>query len=605
MNLKEALKEKHLVFDGAFGTYYSELCKSIDNPEPANILNKDVVVKIHKEYIENGADIIRTNTFASNSYGLCECIFNEKSKKIIKDNIKAAITNARCAVNECDADVYIAGSIGPIPSENIMYSSAGIEDITDEYMFIAKCMIEEGVDIIVFETFSEMDNILPVIDYIKNINKDIVTIVEFCVNQYGYTNDGLKGERLLRDAIANANIDVTGFNCGVGPGHLYSLLKDMDLSGDTYICTLPNASYPKIMGNRMIFMKNEEYFFEKMKDIAALGVDIIGGCCGTRPDYIKMLHEYASSVTKPDRIKVHTCEQDENREVIDNSFFAGKEGKKLIAVELAPPVDADYHKVMDAANSLRKCNVDVLTFPDSPSGRTRADSILMAAKIASETGMTVMPHICCRDKNAIAIRSLLLGAQINDITNFLVITGDPVPTLMRQNVKGVFNFDSCGLMKLMNDMNKDSFALRPLTYGGAINQGRANLQFEINRVKKKMAAGAQFFFTQPVFTKEDVARIRRIKEETGARILFGLMPLISKRNATFIMNEMTGINVTSDIVAMYDNVTTKEEGEEVGVAIAAHMMELGEEFADGFYFSIPFNRVYLVERILNYKKEAD
>ena len=217
---------------------------------------------------------------------------------------------------------------------------------------------------------------------------------------------------------------------------------------------------------------------------------------------------------------------------------------------------------------MKKSGVDVLTFPDSPSGRTRADSILMAEKVSRETGMCVMPHICCRDKNAIAMRSQLLGAHINNINNFLVITGDPIPSMVRSSVKSVFNFDSVGLMNIISDMNQDQFADKPVIYGGAINQGRVNFKVELARVKKKMEAGATFFMTQPVFSDEDISRLRQIKEETGARILCGIMPFVSLRNATFMKNEMTGINVTDEILARYSADMTKEEGEETGIQIA-------------------------------------
>lgn len=206
-------------------------------------------------------------------------------------------------------------------------------------------------------------------------------------------------------------------------------------------------------------------------------------------------------------------------------------------------MNADDAKIMEAAHYLQNHDVDVLTFPDSPSGRTRADAILMAEKVSKETGMCVMPHICCRDRNAIAIRSEFLGAQMNGIYNFLVITGDPIPAVARQTVKSVFQFDSVGMMRIIRDMNGESFAEAPLCYGGAINQNRRNLDVELSRVKKKMASGASFFLTQPIFTKEQAERLRQIKKETGARILCGIMPLVSRKNALFMKNEMSGIEI--------------------------------------------------------------
>ena len=282
----------------------------------------------------------------------------------------------------------------------------------------------------------------------------------------------------------------------------------------------------------------------------------------------------------------------------DNSFFAKKKKDKLIAVELAPPLGSDYEKLRDAAHLLKKDMVDVLTFPDSPSGRTRADSILMSQKVMAETGIPVMPHICCRDKNAIAMRAIMLGAHINNIRNFLVITGDPIPSIVRNSIKGVFNFDSVGLMRIIQDMNEEQFIHSPICYGGCINQGRRNLEVEIGRVKKKMEAGASFFLTQPISTESSAARVRRIKEETGARILCGIMPFVSLKNAMFMKNEMTGIDVTKEVLDRYRADMTKEEGEEAGILLAKEMISLTEDFADGYYFSFPFNRVGMLEKIL-------
>jgi homocysteine S-methyltransferase len=283
-------------------------------------------------------------------------------------------------------------------------------------------------------------------------------------------------------------------------------------------------------------------------------------------------------------------------------FYLNSDGtpkkKKLIAVELAPPANTQDEKLLEAAMSLKESDVDVLTFPDSPSGRTRVDSVLMAQKVKQATGMCVMPHICCRDKNAIAMRSLFLGAHINNINNMLIITGDPIPTMARQTTKSVFNFDSVGLMKIAQEMNEDAFASCPVTYCGAINQGRNRLDLEIKRVKKKMDAGAEFFLTQPVFSKEDANRVRKIREETGANILVGIMPLISRRNAIFMKNEIAGVNVTDEIISRYPENATKEQGEAIGVALAKEIMSYTEDFAQGYYFSFPFNRVYMLKEIL-------
>lgn len=581
--IQQELQKHKLLFDGAFGTYYAQVYDTKELPELANTMYSERVRGIHEEYIEAGAQIIRTNTFASNTVSL------NMPWETVQENIRQGYRLAKEAVQS--QHIYIAADIGQIPCEN----QADRERISKEYVEICRTFLEEGASVFVFETFSDIEDIREAIDF---IGEKAFIIVQFSVNQFGYSQSGLSARKLIQCAENTEWVDAVGFNCGVGPGHMQQIIRNITFSGRKMLTALPNAGYPQIVSNRMVFdNQNMDYFVSKVSDIAADGADIVGGCCGTTPEYIRKMREVIA-FDQPKKTVPVICAEKENVAKQDSSFFAGKDGKKLIAVELAPPLGSDDEKLMDAAHLLLKSGVDVLTFPDSPSGRTRADSILMAEKVARETGMCVMPHICCRDKNAIAIRSQLLGAHINHIRNFLVITGDPIPSAMRNSVKSVFNFESVGLMNIMSDMNEEQFLEAPICYGGAINQGRRNLEVEIERVKKKMKAGASFFLTQPISTKEAAERVRRIKQETGARILCGIMPFVSLKNATFMKNEMTGIDVTEEVLARYRVDMTREEGEQAGILLAKEMMALTDDFADGYYFSFPFNRVSMLEKIL-------
>lgn len=584
MSIQDTLKNQKLLFDGAFGTYYAQMYDTKELPELANTEHPERVIRIHKEYMEAGAQMIRTNTFASNTASL------GVSLKEVQENIRCGYRLAKEAAQE--KNVYIAADIGQIRCE----SQAGYLHISKEYLAICRTFLEEGADIFVFETFSGLEEIREAIEFIGN---KAFIIVQFSVNQYGYSNAGFSARNLIKRAESIECINAVGFNCGVGPGHLQQIIRNISFSGNKLLTALPNAGYPQYVSNRMVFDdKNIDYFAEKAADIAADGADIVGGCCGTTPEYICRMKEKLSFM-QPEKPIPSAVPKEEITPKKDSSFFAGKRGKKLIAVELAPPLGSDDEALMDAAHLLERSGVDVLTFPDSPSGRTRADSVLMAEKVARETGMCVMPHICCRDKNAIAMRSQLLGAHINNIRNFLVITGDPIPSLVRSSVKSVFNFDSVGLMRIINDMNEEQFLNAPVCFGGAINQGRKNLDIEIERVKKKMDAGCSFFLTQPVSTKDGAERVRRIKKETGARILCGIMPFVSLKNAAFMKNEMTGIEVTDEVLARYHKDMTREEGEKAGIRLAKEMIELTEDFADGYYFSFPFNRVHMLAKILH------
>ncbi|MBE6025117.1 MAG: bifunctional homocysteine S-methyltransferase/methylenetetrahydrofolate reductase, partial [Cellulosilyticum sp.] len=583
MTIREHLEAHKVICDGAFGTYYSTLTGTNVLPERANQENPAQVKQIHKEYIRAGATLIRTNTFASNTQAL-ECTTEEVVKEI-----QIGYQLAQQAVRESSLEgkkIYIAGDIGPISR-----GGQTIEALKAEYELICDTFLALGAEVLVFETFPDLVMIEDVIRRVKK-KKEIFIITQFCINQYGYSASGLSAKKLLEQASQIDAIDAVGFNCGVGPGHLYQILKKLDLTTEKYLTALPNASYPKLSQNRMVFMENMEYFSEQMQEIAKLGMDFIGGCCGTTPKYIETLSKTID--LKP---IVHKREQEQREHIVRPkefipSFFAHKtSGEKILAVELSPPPDVNYEKIMDAANVLKQMGVDILTFPDSPSGRMRADSILMSVKVANEVKINVLPHICCRDRNAIAIRSELLGAHINGVKNVLVITGDPVPAMARENVKSVFNFDSVGIMKTIQEMNEQQFKEEPVIYGGAVNYNRRNIDAEIHRMNKKIAAGAQFFLSQPIFTLEDADKLHYIKSKVDTKILCGIMPLVSQRNANFIKNEMADIHVTEEIVNLFSPEMSKEQGEAIGVDIARRMIEVTKDFVDGYYFSIPFNRV--------------
>lgn len=575
MNIREFLKKNKILFDGAFGTYFAQKNPNI-LPEKANLTLPSLVSNIHLEYIENGANLIRTNTFCSNTKNL-GCDKEELSKNILNAYdiaTKAASNKSFVACN--------------ISTQNI-----------SDCIFIADLFLSKGGEIFLFETLSELENVLPTIKYIKSKNPNSFVITQFCVNQHGYTDIGLNAQRLFENANQIEEIDAIGLNCGVGPQHILNILKNLKIDTTKYITALPNSSYPSVIQDRMMFLDNINYFSSIMEEIS-LYTDFLGGCCGTTPQYIKALKENINfDINNKIKNLQPNLENLNKSSVKKNGFFLNKKGKKLIAVELDPPKDLNFETLMETANYLKTKDVDIITFADSPSGRTRADSILMSIKAAREIGITVMPHICCRDKNAIAISSSLLGAHINDVRHLLVITGDPVPNSVRDNVKGVFNFDSVKLMNYIQEMNKETFAEDNFVYGGAINYARKNIDLEIERINKKIKAGADFFLTQPVFDNKDIETIKYIKQKVPqAKILVGIMPLVSLRNAMFIKNEIAGITIPDWVVENFSPEMDKKTAEKIGVQIAQEVMKKVSHFTDGYYFVIPFNRLSIAQALI-------
>ena len=213
-----------------------------------------------------------------------------------------------------------------------------------------------------------------------------------------------------------------------------------------------------------------------------------------------------------------------------------------------------------------------------------------------------MPHLSCRDRNRIAVRSGMLGAYINDIRNYLIVTGDPVGRDERAFTKSVFDFNSIKMMKFLQGMNEEVFQEDPIFYGGALNQNGANPEKIAERMKKKMDAGCAFFLTQPVYSEEELERLSWLKNQTGARILIGIMPLVSYRNALFIKNEMPGIFVPDEILVQYSPDGTRKEWEETAIKISKQIMEAGMDVGAGYYFMTPFQRVSLIQEIIGFDK---
>lgn len=594
MRIRDYLKHNKLIADGAMGTYYSGLTgEDSAVSELANLNRPDMISAIHKSYIAAGAGLIRTNSFAANRQVLA--VGKEEQAELLT----ASYLLARQAVLDSGREVYIACDIGPISE----HGGRTEEDILEEYRFICDTFLKQKPEIFLFETFADLRFINRLVPYIREKAPQAFIITTFCLNKNGYTSSGISAASLLRQIAETDGIDAGGFNCGIGSGHMYQILKNLNFPADRFILAAPNAGYPERLQNRMVFMDNEGYFGTNMKQIEELGVDMIGGCCGTTPKFIRKLSELVDGKRPGPNINYgnrtdYRKEAAEQKELRKNEFYElFRSGKKVVAVELDPPYDARDEKLIACAQSLKRSGADIITIADSPMGRSRVDSILMSVKLSGETGMPVMPHVCCRDKNVIAMRSGLLGAYANGIRNILIVTGDPIPSESRRSATGVFDYNSIQLMQFVQEMNREHFSEEPFYYGGALNYGRGNIETVIERMQKKIAVGTKYFLTQPVFCDEDIERLRTIKSRVDTKLLCGIMPLTSYRNANFIRNEITGIHVPDSVVARYHPDMPKEEAECVGAEIAGEIIERLSPFADGYYFMLPFNRVSFMEKI--------
>ncbi|MDE7244185.1 MAG: methylenetetrahydrofolate reductase, partial [Oscillospiraceae bacterium] len=340
-----------------------------------------------------------------------------------------------------------------------------------------------------------------------------------------------------------------------------------------------------------------EYFGRKLAEIVQAGAAIVGGCCGTTPAHIA---QAAQDLAKPPHtiLTVRPQTAPEPRTAAQSNPFAEKldHGQHVIAVELDPPADDDITFYMEGVQALRNAGADAITLADNPIGRPRADSCLLACKVKRELGIEPLPHMTCRDRNLNATKALLLGLSIENIHNVLLVTGDPIPTAERDEVKSVFNFNSRKLIRYVSSLG-DTVLRTPFHIFGALNLNARNFEKQLELVQEKEACGAYGFLTQPVLSERALRNLQQARQVLHGKILGGIFPVVSYKNACFLKNEISGMDICDEIIALYQD-KDRESAEELAVTISSRISKEITPFTDGLYLMTPFKRVPLMVRIL-------
>ena len=571
------MKKQISFFDGAFGTYYFEKTRDYKPCELANIHSPEVVTDIHRQYVAAGAQAIKTNTFSVNS-----TIFGEESQR--KRIIKAAMVNAKNAT--LDTDVSIFCDIGYINSDR--------EETSYEYMYIANDFLKNGGENFLFETLPEFTPIKKALRFIKEKLPQSTILVSFAVSQDGYSKKGIYYKTLLQQALEDENVDIVGLNCQCSPSHMRNLIKNLDKLPKPLLA-MPNSSYPSAFNGHMIYDDNSEYFADKMGEIFTYGADIIGGCCGTTPRHIELAIKNVQKLNGKKEEKQLVSESIRPKNTQYTIPYMCR-NKKIIAVEIDPPMGTDTSFAISAGFKLKEAGVDIITVTDSPLARARADSIMVAAKIKREVGIEVMPHLSCRDKNRISLKGSLIGASFENLNNILAVTGDPIMQDIFSGKSGVFAFNSYGLLSFINDLNVQTFPQTPFAVGAALNVNVNNFDKELERAKKKVEHGAKFFLTQPVYNDDAVQNFILAANTLSVPVLAGFMPPAGYKNAVFLHHEVSGITIDEDFIESLKD-KTREEVVEISTDYCFNLAKKVADCRGGFYLMTPMKRVDLTVRL--------
>ena len=584
IDVRAHLARKPLLFDGGMGTYYK--AKPGTECEQGNLLDPAGVRKVHREYLAAGAEAIKTNTFGLPRMAAAR---QPDWQALARAGWKLA---AEAAV-ETGAAVF--ADLGPAPDTEA--APAG-----SIYTAVARCFVEQGAKNFLFETLSSDAGVLEAVQAVKAQVPDAFVLVSFAVLPDGYTREGMYSKDLVRRMTESGIVDAVGFNCVSAPGAMRTLVQQLG-STALPLSVMPNAGYPVVTRTQVKYQGKPEYFAKELARIAAERVRILGGCCGTTPAHIAALRAALDSLPAVEKaapaVQVSTPEAPTVEK--DDAFLRKlNAGKKVIAIELDSPKDADLTNYLAGAKRLQAAGADLLTIADCPIARARMDSSLVACRVHRELGLCTLPHMTCRDRNLNATKALLLGLYAEGVREVLAITGDPIPTAERDEVKNVYQFNSRKLAQYIVSLAGEGREMpSPMTVFGALNLNARNFEVELRRAGEKLENGMSGFLTQPVLSEQAVENLRRTRETLGerAKILAGIMPVVSQRNAIFMENEVNGIHVAEEIMEAFAGLD-REQGEALGLEISLKMAREALPYADGFYLMTPFNRVALMERLI-------
>ena len=588
-DIRELLQTRPLLFDGAMGTYYRAApgveCEQANLTDPAGVL------AVHREYLAAGADAVKTNTF---SLPRLAAAHTPGWEQLAQAGWQLAVQAAK----ETGAAVF--ADLGPAPDTEAV--PAG-----QVYTAVAKQFTALGARNFLFETLSSDAGLLDAVGAIKAEVPDAFVLVSFAVLPDGYTREGMYCKDLARRMQESGIVDAVGLNCVSAPGAMRTLAKQ--LGGTLPLSVMPNAGYPVVTRTQVKYQGRPEYFARELGRLAAEGtVQILGGCCGTTPAHIAALRAELDSlpvVEKTAPAEEFSTVKEQTVENEDAFLRKLNAGEKVIAIELDSPRNADLTGYLEGAKKLQAAGADLLTIADCPIAQARMDSSLVACRVHRELGLCTLPHMTCRDRNLNATKALLLGLYAEGVREVLAITGDPIPTAERDEVKNVYQFNSRKLAQYIVSLAGEGREMPgPMTVFGALNLNARNFDVELRRAKEKLENGMSGFLTQPVLSAQAVENLKKSRETLGAdaKILAGIMPVVSQRNAIFMENEINGIHVEDWIIEKFAGLD-RAQGEELGLAISLEMAKAALPYADGLYLMTPFNRVALMERLIGRLKQ--
>jgi methionine synthase I (cobalamin-dependent)/5,10-methylenetetrahydrofolate reductase len=602
--LRERLREGPIVCDGAMGTVLDIHGFTTIPHEMENLRNPGVVGKIHREYIEAGAEIIETNTFSANRLRLGQFHLEEKTREI---NL-AGVRIARRAAGE---GVYVAGSVGPTGMLLEPIGRVRREEARDAFREQVEILLEGGVDLIMLETFVSVQELDEALQAAKGLT-DLPIVAQKAFAEDGAILNGNYPVQVIEHLIEQG-ADIVGANCTVGPQRMFGIIRNLHKDG-VILVAQPAAGIPTLMDGRSIYHTTPQYLAAYAKELVGSGVTIIGACCGSTPDHVRAIAEAVRGMAvgrpappEPARAQAEIRSEPERRYFSGDtrwSKFARNAGRKLLTtVELDIPRGIDISAVLEGAQYCYERKVDAVNITEGARARLRMSSIAIAAQIEQRVGIETITHRTARDHNLIGVQAELLGAHALGIRNILCVTGDPASIGDYPQATSVYDVDSVGLIRAVKAMNGGVDIMgnplgAPTSFyiACAANPAADDLDREVAKLERKVEAGADIFFTQPVFEMRTLERFLRRIEHLRTGVMLGIIPLRSYRHADFLHNEVPGMRIPEKIRDAIRG--AGDSAAKAGVRISVEFIREAKGAVSGLYLMPPFQKYQIIDDLL-------
>jgi homocysteine S-methyltransferase len=596
---REQLSRRVLVSDGAMGTMLYSRGVFINRCfDELNLSSPDLVRQIHQDYVKAGAEIVETNTFGANRARLAGFGVAEKLAAINQAGVRLAREAAKEAA-------FVAGAVGPL---GVRIEPLGPTSFAEARVIFREqidALLEAGVDLLILETFGNLNELREAVRAAHEAARGEVAIVaQVTIDDFGHLPRGTDTETFTRE-MDSWPVDVIGLNCSVGPKATLETIERMMQFSSKPMSAMPNAGLPTRVEGRNMYLCSPEYMAQYARRLLWAGVKIIGGCCGTTPDHIKLIRSETRSLQPLQKKLSVTVEEPEVKAhaltpvpMAEKSKLGAKlaQGKFVAFVEILPPRGVDASREIAGARLCAKRGIDAINVPDGPRASARMSAQAACQLIQQHAGIEAVSHFCCRDRNILGIQSELLAAHIVGVRNLICITGDPPRMGLYPDATAVFDVDAIGLVNIVNNLNhgldiggNPIGSQTALLIGVGANPGALNMDEEMRRFEWKVEAGAEYVVTQPVFDLDLLEKFLKRIERVKIPVICGLWPLTSFRNAEFMVNELR-VPVPEHFMERMRRMDNADKAREEGVAIAREMVARVRGMVQGVQLSAPFGR---------------